>query len=243
MVFRVILLFICTYKREVKNMLYELVLRGRLFGVQTINRFNYVLTGTPAVVSGSFALTHAFMNSDGGVPAASSVLGQLLDIVTTDWQATEIETRNIYDPVDFYTLPFLEVVAGEQTGKTASPLVSYGFRTNRVRADISRGTKRFAGVTEAGIDDGGVIGPAFLPALQELAEAMTATLPYTDEGNSLSFAPAVVQKEKVALSEGRFTYRYYPTLSEQMDHVALGVLWEAYNTVRSQTSRQYGRGN
>ncbi len=223
-------------------MLYELVMRSIYFGQVCINRFNYVLTGTPAAASGSFGLQFAFFGGAGVAPSATSVIGELLDIVSNQWTLTEIETRAIYSATDFYTRPFLTPVVGEQAGDAASPVLAYGLRTNRVRSDIARGTKRFVGVPETVMGQGGVI-PGVLPAVQEVAVAMSAVLIYDDEGNTLSYSPCVVQKEKYTTPSGRDAYRYYPTLSEQMEHVALGILWEAYPQVRSQVSRQYGRGS
>lgn len=223
-------------------MLYELVMRSTYFGQQIINRFNYVMTGTPAAVSGSFALQYAFFGGSGAAPSAGSIVGQLIDVVVNDWSLTEIESRAVYSATDFYTRPFITPVVGEQTGKALSPITAYGLRTNRVRSDIARGTKRFVGVTEAGVNEGGTIG-GILGAVQEVATAMSAILTYDDEGNTLSFSPCVVQKEKYTAPSGKPAYRYYPTLAEQLDHVALGIQWEAYPQVRSQVSRQYGRGS
>lgn len=223
-------------------MLYELIMRSTYFGQQIINRFNYIMGGTPAAVTGAFALQFAFFGGSGAAPSASSIVGQLQDVVTNDWQLTEIEVRAIYSATDFFTRPFVTPVIGEQTGKSLSPVTAYGFRTNRVRSDIARGTKRFVGVTEAGLIEGGVIG-GILPAVQEVAVAMSAVLEYNDEGNTLTFSPVVVQKEKYTTPSGRDAYRYYSTLETQLEHVATGILWEAYPQVRSQVSRQYGRGS
>jgi hypothetical protein len=74
---------------------------------------------------------------------------------------------------------------------------------------------------------------------------MGAIITYDDEGNTISFAPAIVGKEKYTpdpLKPDRYAYRYYPTLAEQMEHVAQGFNWDVYNQVRTQVSRQYGRG-
>jgi len=222
--------------------LLELVMRSTIHGQQQINRWNYVSSGTPAAVSLSFALQFAFFGGSGAAPPATSVVGEMLDILTNDWQLREIEVRDVYSVSDFFTRPFLTAVVGEQTTQSLSPIVTYGFRTNRVRSDIGRGTKRLSGVTAAGLDEGGVIGSSFMPQVQGVATAMSQTLTYDDEGNTLTFVPTVVQKEEYTTESGRKAYRYYATLAEQLEHVAQGVLWEAYPQVRSQVSRQYGRG-
>jgi len=220
----------------------ELVMRGTYFNQLTVNRFNYEASGTPAAASLSFALQYAFFGGAGAAPTASSVVGQLIDIVVNNWVLTEIEVRDVYSVTDFYTRPFITPVTGEQTGEAMAPFNAYGFRTNRVRADIGRGFKRFAGVTEAGVEEGGIIGAGFLPAVQEVATAMSATLTYDDEGNTLTFVPIVVQKQEYTTPSGKPAYRYYASEATQEAHIAAGVLWEAYPQVRSQVSRQYGRG-
>ena len=68
---------------------------------------------------------------------------------------------------------------------------------------------------------------------------------YDDEGNTLTFTPIVCKKQKYAVPDSdpvRYAYRYFPTEAEQMDEIAEGVTWQAYTQTRSQTSRQYGRG-
>lgn len=222
--------------------LMELTMRSTISGQLQINRFNYLSTGTPAAVSLSFALATAFFGGSGSAPPASSVVGELLDIVTNEWQLTEIEAKAVYSTTDFFTRPFLVPVVGEQTGTSLSPLTTYGFRTNRVRSDIGRGTKRFSGVTAAGIADGGIIGAGFMPQVQDVAEAMSAVLEYDDEGNTITFSPCIVQKQEYTTPKGNKAYRYYASEATQLTHVASGILWEAYPQVRSQVSRQYGRG-
>lgn len=227
-------------------MLYEVVLFGELFSQETVNRWNYVSSGTPATVSGSFALMSAMgfiPNGLGNIPA-DTVMAYLLAQVSSAWSANNVLVRAAadYAPADFYELPYTTPFAGSQAGNCNSPALSFGFRTNRVRLDIGRGTKRFAGVVEADSDNGGVITSARLAGLDALADVMSDVLEYDDEGNVLSFAPVVVQKEKYTAPSGKPAYKYYDTLTEQMDHVASSILWQPYTTVRTQVSRQYGRG-
>jgi hypothetical protein len=120
--------------------------------------------------------------------------------------------------------------------------VSVGFRTNRVRSDIARGTKRVGGISEASVGDGGEITGGYLTNVIAAADTMSETLEYVDGANTLTFIPVVVSKQEYTTTSGRIAYRYYPTFAEQDDHIASGVTWEPYTQVRSQTSRQYGRG-
>lgn len=227
-------------------MLYEAVLRTSYFNQQCINRWNYNSSGTPAAVSGSFALASAMGFIYDGVPpapVADTIMAQIVGIVSTSVILEGFEVRAIYDVADFYSSPFPAGAAGGASGTAMSPTAAYGFRTNRVVQNIRRGTKRFVGVSESFVDGGGVITSAMQEALGELATLMSATLTYDDEGNTVTFVPVVVSKQEYEPSSGRTAYRYYPTLTEQLNHIAAGVLWEAYDTQRTQTSRQYGKGS
>jgi hypothetical protein len=87
-----------------------------------------------------------------------------------------------------------------------------------------------------------VFGSGTLGAMELLASVMGDTLTYDDEGNTLTYTPCVVQKEKYTTPSGKDAYRYYATESAQAPHLAVGVAWEVYDTERSQVSRQYGHG-
>lgn len=226
-------------------MLYEIDLFGSYYGQETVNRFNYLSTGTPASVLGSFALTSAFgMIDDAGDFPATGVFQRILNLVAVPWTAVTAQVRAAgdYDVEDFYERPFVPPAPGLSTGDAMSPATAYGFRTNRVRLDIDRGTKRFAGVTEGNVGTGGTLDIGSGTALQLLADAMSDTLTYDDEGSTLTFTPCVVGKQPYTTESGKTAYRYYSTLVAQLEHIASGVLWQPYATVRTQTSRQYGRG-
>lgn len=226
-------------------MLYELTMFGTFYNQQIINRFNYVSTGSPAAVLGSFALMSAFgAIPNGAVYPANAPFAKIMQYLSSAFSVNTITARaaSDYDPVDFYERPFPTPYVGLAGGDAMSPAVAYGYRTNRVRLDIDRGTKRFVGVPETAVLSGGVIGAAFFAELVQTAAAMSAVLTYDDEGNTLTFSPCVVSKDEYVTPRGKRAYRYYPTLAEQLEHVALGIQWQPYATVRTQTSRQYGRG-
>lgn len=226
-------------------MLFEIVVVQSLFGQEVINRWNYQSTSTPAAVTMSFALAAAFGAIPLGTPGvlpADSVFGKMRALQSDSLQYREVIVKNIYSVTDFYTAPFSALV-GNVPGGAASPFLAYGMRTNRVRQDIARGMKRFAGVVEAGMDAGGVIPAGTLGVVQTLADAMEANIIYVDEGTNLTFQPVIVKKQKYTVpGSGNSAYRYYPTLAEQDDFLATGIQWQPYLEVRSQVSRQYGQG-
>lgn len=227
-------------------MLYEVTLFQSYFGQSCINRWNYLMTGTPAAVQGSFGLISAL----GAIPAiidglfpVGSVWRIIRDQQSDQVTFTAVVAKAIYDVEDFYELPYVPAKAGNVSGEALSPVMAYGFRSNRTRTDIRRGTKRFVGVPESYVGSGGVLtgsGPAGVAAV---AERMSEPITYDDEGSTLTYSPVIVSKEEYTVpSSGKKAYRYYPTLTEQMEHVAQSILWQPYAQVRSQTSRQYGRG-
>lgn len=226
--------------------LMEATLVGSYAGQQCINRWNYVANGTPAAVTLSFAL----MSVMGFLPLDESLTngtigGEIQDLVNEGFIFRQAIVRAVYLDDDFYDSPFLSNTVGEGSALASgvSPLDAYGFRSTRVKQSIGRGYKRFAGVSEDHITSLGVIASGALGQMGVLAGLMGDTLTYDDEGNSLTFVPCIVQKEKYVVEESeKFAYRYYASQATQLTHTAQGVEWSAYDTVRSQTSRQYGRG-
>jgi hypothetical protein len=226
-------------------MIYEVTLTGEYFGQQIINRWNYLSSGAAVGVVPAVALTTAlgFVDDSGAFPVdtlAASIQFQL----PPNYRFISLLAKAIREaPTDFYDLAYpLDCVGGNSGGTPMSPVLAYGFKTSRTRTDIARGTKRFVGVLESAVGAGGEWEAGVVTWLDDMASKMSATLSYTDGGSSLSFAPIVVQKEKITLESGKVTYRYYETISEQMEHIAQGIVWDYYRNVRTQNTRQYGHG-
>lgn len=224
--------------------IYEVTLKQLYHGQDAVNRWNFLGTGTPISVVPSFALLTAM----GLIPVAgvfpSGTFGRLL-AETQPETVTFVQAlaRTITDehPTDFFDFGYAAGISGLRDGVVGmTPVNAYGFRTNRVRTDISRGTKRFVGVCEEDVKEGGEFEDAAQGQLNSLAALMTANLTYTTGGESLTFAPIVCKKEEYTVpSSGKRAYRYYSTQAAQQLHMAQGIVWQAYDTVRSQTSRQY----
>lgn len=226
--------------------LMEITLFQDYFNQRCVNRWNYVASGTPAAVTLSFAL----MSIMGFLPVtttlgAGTVGGKLQTEQNGNVTFKSAIARAVYIDDDFYDSPFLGGTVGQSTGDTSalSPTAAYGFFSSRVKQSIARGYKRFVGVNEAASGVGGVIASGTMAALEVLAGYMSDTLVYDDEGESITFVPCIVQKEKyVVVDSGNDAYRYYADQAEQLVHTAQGVNWSPYDTVRTQVSRQYGRG-
>ena len=228
-------------------MLYELIVHGTYFGQEIVNRFNYVLTGTPAGILGSLGLLSALgFVEDTGVYPSPTLFSAWRNLISTAFFFNSVEARAAadYDVEDFFEIPFPSPLPGLGSGSApTSPVVAFGFRTNRVRLDIGRGFKRFAGVYEGAIGDGGILESATLASAVLLADEMSTPAPWDDEGNSLIYSPVIVKKLEYETPSGKRAYKYYPTLAAQMAQVATGVLWSPYTQIRTQGSRQYGHGS
>jgi hypothetical protein len=228
--------------------LYELVIDQRYYNQQCINRYNFTSTGTPAAVLGAFALTSGggFI-ADAGVYPVDTFFYNTRRVQNAGVAYQQIIVKNIYDPTDFYALPYITPIFGlRDSGNQMSPSVASGIRSNQVRTDVGRGYKRFVGLSEGDVDQGGVIGTDMTTLLVELCTRYNAPITYDDEGNTLTFTQVIVSKEKYVpdpLKPTKFAYKYYDTLAEQLDHVAAGIQWQPYTTQRTQTSRQYGKGS
>lgn len=232
--------------------LLEVVLESTISNQQFVNRWNYLASGTPSAVSYSFALLSAlgFIFTGSTVPA-DTLFNAIVDLVSPALVFEQAIAKNIYDVEDFYDRPFVGGHAGETeiSGDDMPAFNAYGFRTSRVRSDIRRATKRFGGMREGANVTGGNINPSILVKLTDVADKMSEVVEYDDEGNTLTFSPVVVSKFKYTVpgsSPARYAYRYYGEdeggKTEQLLHIAEGGAWEPYNTVRSQMSRQIGRG-
>jgi hypothetical protein len=228
-------------------MLFEIVLQQSYYGQTLINRWNYISTSTPAAVTLSFGLTAAF----GGIPdpvthafPADSIMLFMSQLQNTNLIYASLTALNVYELDDFYTIPYTSANHGTNgTGDAMSPTAAYGLRSTQVTRAIRAGHKRIGGVPEGMVAAGGVIDTATPGSLLSLAETMSNPLTYDDEGTTLTYIPVVVSKEKKhPPGKESWAYYYYATLTEQMAHVAEGVIWSPMGNIRTQTSRQYGRG-
>lgn len=209
---------------------------------QCVTNLNYVGSGTPAAVSMSFALTAALGLIDGITPGVGDVFQAWRNSISSSLFVTEVQVKAVFSGTDFYTLPLVSNNNGIQTGEPSGSFIVFPFQTNRVRSDIRRGNRRIAGVCEDLIGSFGVITPTHLATLELLGDAFSDILTYDDEGNTLSFTPVVVSKEKYQTPAGNDAYRYYDSEVEQALHLAAGVAWLPKDVISSQVTRKRGRG-
>jgi len=224
--------------------LYEITLRQRYYDQLCVNVFSYhVPAGVGVTPTALELLTLAgFIASGDPLEFDADTLAYQLWL----WQNSGVtfltaEARELYSVSDFYEAAYSPAIPGNLAATdSAPPFVAYGLYTARVRLDIRRGFKRFVGVSENLIDPGGELGAAVLAGMADLAEAMSAIL----DGATANYRPCVISREKIVDEEtGAVSYQLYPTEAEQEEHIAFPVVWSPYDQVRSQVSRQYGRGD
>lgn len=228
--------------------LYEVTLIQSYFGVRTDNRWNYQSAVMPPTVSGSFALANALgAIPDMGVYDPIRLMWAIARMQNDSVDFQALLVRDVYDPTDFYEATFVTPLTGQESGVGLSPTAAFGFRTNRTRLDIRRGTKRFVGVGESSSHTGGAILPAWLAdQCAFVAQEMSSNIGYDDGGTVVAYSPVVVQRERYDVPGSdpvRHAYRYYEDPEVQAEHIMTGITWEALDFTRTQTSRQYGRGS
>jgi len=228
-------------------MLYEVTLNARYAGQQCINRWNYQSNDVSVASGGSLALLSAMgfvLEGSPLAPPADTVFGKINDLVSSAVLFDQVIARAIYDDTDFMDLPFIPPYqTSVSNGVAQAPFYAFGFFTSRVNQSIRRGFKRLVGVGASDITSLGEIVSGTQTKLQDLATAMNETISFTEGGSTVTFTPTIVQKEPYTVTgSGKTAYRYYASQATQLDHIAQGFVWSFYDTVRSQTSRQYGKG-
>jgi len=225
---------------------FEVVLSQRYYNQLVVNRYSYLSSGTPAAVSLSFGLAAAMgWTVQSGIPPlfnTGTIARRLQELASTELFFVSAYVRNLYSVTDFYEVPFANSPHGNVSGDALSPTAALGLTSSRVRTDIRRGSKRLAGVVESSSGAGGAVVSGTLDQLNLLAGLLNDPITYDDEGNTLSYTACVFGLEQYTTPSGKTAYRNYATEAEQLDHVASGMVWQPMPYIRTQTSRQYGRG-
>lgn len=228
--------------------LYEFTLEQSLGGQQVINRWNYQGDAVPAGALGALLLMQAMGAAppETGDPfGEGTVLGDLRPLQSTDTIFVQAIAKNLYSVTDFYTYAFPPNTFGQNSGGTSlSPTAAVGLTSDRTRADIRRAQKRFVGVTEFETSGAGLLTSGAQTTWQILGDTMGDISLAPSGGSVMTFTPFVFGREKYVVPEsGKDAYRYYETEAEQLEHIARINVFNVKPSIRTQTSRQYGRGS
>lgn len=222
--------------------IYAVTIRGEYYGQNTINVFHYVDIQLLSVPSALDLLTN--MGFVGGITDgvfADGTLAQVWQTYVDDaFRFVEAEARNLYSDTDFYVAGYSPALVGQAEGEGLPPFNAYGFRSSRVRLSVRRGFKRLAGVIEENVAPGGELNGGGIAAVTAIASKLSDEL--SGDGTLAVYQPSVLSFMPYTSAEGKEYRIPYPTVEEQLAHAAVGVEYAPYLTVRSQTSRQYGRG-
>jgi len=217
--------------------IYQVTLRSSYFDRLPINVFHYLINSVGYTPSALALLTAmGFIPTGSPLDFPSGTLAAAIQaLASNSLQFLEVECRELYSETDFYIAAYASEILGTQEGQPASPALALGFKSNRTTLAVKRGFKRFSGTTEDMTNDGGVINTSFNSQLVTLATKLGEQL---SDGIGL-YQPAVLSYTDYTNPEGK-TYKVpYPTADEQAEHAAVGISYVAYDTIRTQTSRQY----
>jgi len=227
--------------------LYEVTLEQSFANQQIINRWNYVGDAVPAGESGA-ALALQAMGAiappSGDAFGVGTVLGDLRPLQSTDVIFVQIIARNIYSVTDFMSYAFPPNTYGENTGgQSLSPTAAVGLTSDRTRADIRRAQKRFTGICEPDVVGKGELSGSALAGWQVLGDTMGDIMIGVGAVTPMTFTPHVFGRIDYPTPSGKTAYKYYSTEVLQREHIARINQWNLKRQVRTQASRQYGRGS
>lgn len=215
--------------------IYEVLMRGTIYGQQWINRFHYVTpsTGSPSGYGASDIL-EAF--HEGITPSIVA-----LAATHAQWRYQDLIATSLYDPTDFAEHLGKNIAGTAGANEPMPPFVALAFRTPRLRVGQNRGYKRFCGVREVAITGGLWTGEGNTPETN-MINALGAGLG-VPEGDPIEYAaPAILFLNYEGLTEkGRRKYGFYPTETQQRANMVTYPSWDFYR-VTSQRSRMSGVG-
>jgi len=227
-------------------MLYEVVLNLQYLNQKFVNRWNYISDSTEGDGNlGAFGLIRALGFYADGSPAVfpTGSLGAAIQALLNEQTIfVQAYAKNVYVPTDFYDYAFVDNVVGGVAGQGMSPVNAIGFTSSRTRTDIRRGQKRFGGVPVGFVTNGGDISATGLTAAATVADKLGDIVTYDTGASIIAYNGAVVSKQKLVDEDGNVTYQYYSTLAQQEEHLMTSLEWDVKPNIRTQGSRQYGRG-
>lgn len=151
--------------------------------------------------------------------------------------------RTLYSVTDFYEAGALPATNGLSADATSdlAPINAQGIKSNRVRTDVRAGSKRFPGLSEGMVATGGLLEAAQKTIIQTFCTSISSPISATVGGQPFSFSSAILPKQTPDDNDGN-PGEFWPTYSAQLAKSAIGLTWTPYDQIRSQVSRQYGRG-
>lgn len=223
---------------------YEIALEQTYFGQQVINRWNYTADTIPSGQLGALLalVGMGFMPfTDIEAFGSTTVAGILQTLQSSEAIFVQAICKNIFNPLDYYAYAFPPDTHGISGGGDGmSPTAAFAYTTDRTRSDMRRGQKRFVGIEEGNVAAGGVLINA--SAFQTLGDAMADINLVPVGGSGVTFTPYVFGRVEYTTPSGKKGYKYYASPTLQADHIMRINQWVLKPQIRTQASRQYGRG-
>lgn len=225
--------------------LFEVTAAYLYMGQECVNRWNYLtnVVGSTDNMSAALLGKLGFMNND--TPMSETFGESLRNLLSTACTMIDVTCRDVYSDFDFVEM--VQNWTGGTTGEGYSPVMAYGFSTNRTRLDIRQGTKRIPGAAEGAVSAGGVLSGNGITLTNDMAVNMSLPHTHNFAGTDITFQPAIVGKLKYRTNPieepvAKWAYKYNPDEAAQVAKCSVGFTWAPYPTLRSQVSRQLGRG-
>jgi len=208
---------------------YSLVLRSTYYtdlSNQAVNAFTYNTTEVVPTTAGAIALAQAFadlfFDDTFPLPAITST--------DTVWQNITVKSPPVPTVLAIKTLG----INGETAPPSDSPFVAAEFQSPRKLGNIRMGMKRFGLLSDVNVSGGNAV-VGFLPFLDAVSAALSATLTATVSGVSVSFSPIVVKRIPYTTPSGSTAYRLPEGLDPFVFYVADN--WD-YTRITTQNSRK-----
>ena len=149
----------------------------------------------------------------------------------------KIFARAIYDDTEFEERQV--DYEGSRTGNPLPSFVAARFYSERPAIGVRRAQKYLGSLSETD-SNATVWNSDFYDELQAYADALGDLI--TDPGTAKTFRNVLLQREKYTTPSGKAAYRYYPTLTAQIEHMYDLTDWFYDLTIRSMRSRLPGQG-
>lgn len=223
--------------------MYQVTLKASYFGRPVFNEFTFIGGSVPEGTLGSLAVLAGMGLAPLGdiepfeedTFASDLALAQVANMVYV-----EAVCKNLYSVTDFYTFAFAANTHGQRAGEGLSPTQAAGFNTDRTVANIRRGQKRFAGVSETDTDAGGFLNSGGRAVWEAVGNRMDNVTVVPVGGSTFTYTPYVFSKERVVDPDtGEVTYEAWPDEATALMHIARINQWTLKAATRTQTSRQY----
>jgi len=227
--------------------MYRAVLEQQYAGQQVINTFDFISGEVPSGQLGALLIGvgMGFVPFTGITPFDADTFGGKLQAAQSlAVHYVQLLVKNLYSVTDFFTYAFPADTNGTQGADGLPPINAAGFSSDRTVSNIRRAQKRFVGLTEGQVDSLGVLNTSGLALWEAVGDKMDNVNVVPVDGGSFTFTPYVFSKHKVTRgTPPKVHYDEWPDEATALEHVAKINQFNLKPDVRSQVSRQYGRGS